>query len=154
MSSLPKPSVHGPTGHSFEMSLPGKVRIDTFSDSGARIPQYGVGVLFDRTYISGNGTSPTVHVSIMTLTNVVPARRLRPFLRSYLPSTHGGRIIKWKGHTAATGFLAPSCSPDGPCSGEEGSLIVIDGTTLFNVVTEQNTLASAIASLNTFRLQN
>jgi hypothetical protein len=33
-------------------------------------------------------------------------------------------------------------------------LIVIDGTTLFNVVTEQNTLASAIASLNTFRLQN
>jgi hypothetical protein len=136
----------------FKVSFPDKVREHTSSGSEKRIPQYGVGVLFDRMYVSGTDTSLEVNVSIETLTNVVPKRRLRPFLRSHLPSTHGGRIVRWQGHTAAVGFLAPACFPEGPCFGEQGSLVVIDRTTLFIVSTEQTNLASAEASLNSFHI--
>lgn len=151
-NSTPPQPVRGPTGGQFRVSFPDAVRERTFSGSEERIPQYGVGVLVNRTYVSGNGTSLEVRVSVEALTNPVPERRLRPFLRSYLPSTHGGRIVRWQGHTAAIGFLAPGCYPGGPCFGEEGNLVVIDGTTLFNVSTEQTNLASAEASLTSFHM--
>jgi hypothetical protein len=151
--SIPPPSVHGPADERFRASFPRGVHEQAFPGSEKRIPQYGVGVLFDRTYISGRSTSNEVNVSVETLTNLVPKARLRPFLRSYLPSTHGGRIVRWDGHIAAIGFLAPGCYPGGEgCFGEEATLVVIDGTTLFNVSTEQANLASAVGSLSSFHI--
>ena len=152
--SVPPPSVHGPADGRFRASFPSGVHERVFPGSRKRIPQYGVGVLFDRTYLSGSSTSGEVNVSVETLTNFVPKTRLRPFLRSYLPSTHGGRIVQWDGHTAAIGFLPPGCYPGGEgCFGEEGTLVVIDGTTLFNVSTEQPNLASAVGSLSSFHIR-
>jgi hypothetical protein len=146
-------SAHGPADGRFRASFPPGVHERIFPGSGKRIPQYGVGVLFDRTYIGGSSTSNEVRVSVETLTNLVPKARLRPFLRSYLPSTHGGRIVRWDGHIAAIGFLAPGCYPGGEgCFGEEGTLVVIDGTTLFNASTEQTNLTSAVGSLSSFHI--
>lgn len=150
--STTSPSLLGPPGHRFAISFPGRAHERTYSGSPKRIPQYGVGILSDHLYVSGNGNAPEVRVSVESLTNDVPERRLRPFLRSYLPTTQGGRIEQWRGHTAAVGFLAPSCWPDGPCTAEQGSLVLIVGTTLFDVSTEQTSLSSAEASLNSFRL--
>jgi hypothetical protein len=152
--SMPPPSVHGPTDGRFRASFSNIVREHYYPGSDKRIPQYGVGVLFDHTYVGGSSTSNEVNVSVEKLTNFVPKRRLRPFLRSYLPSTHGGRIIRWDGHVAAIGFLAPGCYPGGdPCFGEEGTLVVLDGTTLFNVSTEQTDLTSAVGSLSSFHIE-
>jgi hypothetical protein len=120
-------------------------------NSGTRQPQYGVGVLSAKVFTSGGSGPPTVDVSVEYLTNIVPSHRERPFLRSYLPTTHGGRIIRWHGHLAATAFV-PGCDPSGNCVGTIGSLVVLDGTTLFNIFTHQMDLASAEAEIKSFRL--
>jgi hypothetical protein len=150
--SLPPPSLHGTEDTTFQVSFPDAVREHTYLGAGTRIPQYGVGIVVDRTYTSGITTSHEVNVSVGTLTNRVPHRRLRPFLRSYLPSTHGGRIVQWHGFTAAIGFLAPSCTPDGSCFGVQGSLVVVEGMTLFDVSTSQTDFASAMDVLSSFRI--
>ena len=103
------------------------------------------------TYASGGDGPPEVDVWVESLTNSVPPRRIDPFLRSYLPTTHGGRIIKWFGFPAATEFV-PGCDPSGQCVGIIGSLVVLDGKTIYNIFTHQNNLAAAQDEIRTFRL--
>ena len=143
--------MHGPLGSRFVAVFPGRVTKHAYQDGGVRQPQYGVGVRSDLTFTSGKGTPPTLNVEIETLTNVVPAHRLRAFLRSYLPSTDGGRIIMWHGHTAALEIVR-GCNPSGQCDGVVGTLAVIDGAKLFDVWTSQANDATAKAALGTFYL--
>jgi hypothetical protein len=74
-----------------------------------------------------------------------------PFLRSYLATTHGGRIIDWFGLPAAEVFV-PGCNPSGQCVGTVGNLVVLDGTTLYFVFTQQNSLTEAKEEVRSFRV--
>jgi hypothetical protein len=144
-------SDHGVPGGRFRASFSSTVRETIYVDSGKRQPQYGVGARTDVEYSSGSGAPPTVNVSVETLTNIVPPRRARAFLRSFLPSTHGGRIIERQGHLAAI-EVVPGCNPSGQCVGDVGTLAVLDGVTLFTVWTAQPSVEAAKAELQTFAL--
>jgi hypothetical protein len=151
MVTMPRATVHGAPAHRFAASFPHVPVIRVYDDSGAKQPQYGVGVKTVKIYTSGGSGPPTLDVSVESLTNGVPNRREQPFLRSYLPTSHGGRIIKWDGLTAATAYV-PGCDPSGKCVGEVGSLVVLDGTTVYDVFTQQSNLFTAKAEIKTFRL--
>jgi hypothetical protein len=150
-SSLSPASDHGAVGARFKASFPAPVKETTYVDSGKRQPQYGVGILRSAEYTSGSGAPPTVNVSVETLTNTVPPRRARAFLRSYLPGTHGGRIIDYRGHLAAI-EIVPGCNPSGQCVGEVGTLALLDGTTVFSVWTAQANAKTANGELHTLVL--
>jgi hypothetical protein len=119
--------------------------------SGVKQPQYGVGVVSDTTYVSGGDGPPEMDVWVESLTNSVPPRRVNPFLRSYLATSHGGRIIKWLGLPAAEIFV-PGCDPSGQCVGIIGNLVVLKGTTLFFVFTHQNNENEAQEEVRSFRI--
>ena len=125
----------------------------TYQYSGVRQAQYGVSAQATATYVSGGNGSPEVDVSVESLTNPVPPTRMNPFLRSYLPTSHGGRIIKWFGLPAAKEFV-PGCDPSGQCVGIIGDLVVLDGATVYVIFTHQNNLAAAQQEIRTFRLVN
>ena len=148
--SLPMPIQLGPAGSQFKASFLNTPTKSTFNDSGAKQPQYGVGVKTDTTYASGDGPSE-MDVSVDFLTNSVPLRRVNPFLRSYLATSHGGRIIKWFGLPAAEEFV-PGCDPSGQCVGTVGNLVVLDGTTLYFVFTHQNSQTAAQEEVRSFRV--
>ncbi len=149
--SLSSASHYGQSGGRFEASFPSRVRETTYLDAGTRQPQYGVGALNDVEYSSGSGAPPTVNVSVETLTNVVPRKRARAFLRSFLASAHGGRIIDRQGHLAAV-EIVPGCNPSGQCVGDVGTLAVLDGNKVFTVWTAQPSVGAAKAELRTFAL--
>lgn len=151
MVAMPRATAHGAPAHRFAASFPHVPVTTVYIDSGTKQPQYGVGVKTSTTYVSGGSGPPTVDVSIESLTNRVPDHRQQPFLRSYLPTSHGGRIIKWHGLMAATAFV-PGCNPSGQCVGIIGSFVVLDGTTLYNIFTHQSNLLAAKAEISTFRL--
>ena len=151
MVTMPRTTTHGAPAHRFAASFPHVPVTTVYNDSGTKQPQYGVGVNTRRTYVSGGSGPPTVDVFVDSLTNHVPDRRQQPFLRSYLPTSHGGRIIKWHGLLAAIAYV-PGCDPSRQCVGIIGSLVVLDGTSLYNIFTHQSNLFSAKAEINTFRL--
>ena len=149
--SLPVSTQLGPVGKQFKASFPSKPRTKNYILSGVKQPQYGVGVQSNTTYVSGGSDSSEMDVWIVTLTNFVPPRRIDPFLRSYLSSSHGGRIIKWFGLPASEEFV-PGCDPSGQCSGTVGNLVVLDGTTLYFVFAHENSMPAALEEVRSFRV--
>jgi hypothetical protein len=149
--TITRATIHGSPAHRFTASFPHAPVTTVYNDCCSKRPQYGVGVKTRKTYTSGGSGPPTVDIFVDSLTNRVPVRREQPFLRSYLPTSHGGRIIKWDGFMAATEFVA-GCDPSGQCVGIVGSLVVLDGTTIYDIFTHQNNLISAKAEINTFRI--
>jgi len=149
--SMPGSIRLGPAGSQFKASFPHTPTKMAFKDSGVKQAQYGVGVQTDTTYVSGGDGPPEMNVSVESLTNTVPSRRVNPFLRSYLSTSHGGRIIKWFGLRAAEEFV-PGCDPSGQCAGTIGNLVVLDGTTVYFVFTHQNSRAAAQDEIRTFRV--
>jgi hypothetical protein len=149
--SMHTPTRLGPPGSQFKASFPHRPTKQTFQDSGVKQAQYGVGTQTTTTYSSGGDGPPEVDVSVEFLTNSVPPRRINPFLRSNLPTSHGGRIIKWFGLPAAEEFV-PGCDPSGQCVGIIGSLVVLDGTTIYDIFTHQNNQTAARDEIRTFRL--
>jgi hypothetical protein len=149
--SLPAAIRIGTAGRQFQASFPRTPIKTTYIDSGVKQAQYGVGVESNTTYVSGGDGPPEVNVWVETLTNKVPSRRLNPFLRSYLPTPRGGRIIRWFGLPAAEQF-APGCNPSGQCVGTVGCLVVLDGTSIFFVFTHQNNEIAAQQEIRTFRI--
>jgi hypothetical protein len=111
-------------------------------------PQYGTGA--DKRWAwSGGG----VNVFIDALTNPVPPRRVNPFLRSYLPATHGGRIITRLGLRAATETV-PCSTPAGSCAGTIESLVILDDTTVYDVFVGNSDPSVTSAVVDSFRLIN
>ena len=149
--SLPVATRLGPTGSQFKASYPHAPTKETFIDSGVKQAQYGVGVQTTTTYVSGGNGPPEMDVWVELLTNVVPPRRVNAFLRSYLSTPHGGRVITWFGRPAAEEFV-PGCDPSGQCVGTIGNLVVLDGTTIYFVLTHQNSQAAAQSEIRTFRI--
>jgi hypothetical protein len=90
-------------------------------------------------------------VDVNELSTGVSTQHVGPYLRSLLPTIRGGRLITWRGLPAATVFTA-CFTPSGPCSGTVGSLIVLNGTTIYDIFTTQSTPALAHSVVNSFRL--
>lgn len=148
--SLRRPIEVGRVGNEIKLSFPHPPKKSIFTDPGTKQPQYGAGIRNVTIYASGIGPNE-VSISIDQLTNMVPIRRVDPFLRSFLASSHGGRIIKWFGLPAAEEFV-PGCNPSGQCVGYVGNLVVLRGTTLFFVFTTEGSRTLARDELRTFRI--
>ncbi len=148
--SLAVSTQQGPAGKQFKASFPHQPRAHYYLNSGVKERQYGVGVQSSTIYSSGTNGPTEMDVWIVSLTNSVPARRVDPFMRSYL-SNRGGRIIKWFGLPAAEEFT-PGCDPSGQCTGTVGNLVVLDGTTLYFVFTHEYTRTAALEEVRSFRL--
>ncbi len=150
INSLQRPIEVGPLGNEIKASFPHLPKKSTFTDPGTKQPQYGVGIRSVTIYANGIGSNE-VSISVDRLTNIVPIRRVDPFLRSFLATSHGGRIIKWFGLPAAEEFV-PGCNPSGQCVGYVGNLVVLKGTTLYFVFTSESSRTLAQDEVRTFRV--
>jgi hypothetical protein len=141
---------HGPPDHQFLVSFPHSPTLQ----GGARnevLRQYGTTVKSTTLYVSGGQAPPTVVVSLYSLTNDVPRHRATAYLRTLLPNFRGGRVITWFGHRAMIEFVR-GCEEGGTCIGYIGSLVVLDGTSVYAVLTQQQSEALARSEIRTFRL--
>lgn len=132
------PSVRlGPPGHRFSLSFPAGRHERTITyRQPVRLEQYGTAIV--KRMIWQGATSAAVDVSVWLdqLGNVPPAHRRDPFLRSYLPTTHGGRIVRVFGLPAAVEAVPCEPTTGRTCAGTLSELVVLDGTTLYSVLTE------------------
>ncbi len=48
--------------------------------------------------------------------------------------------------------VVPGCIPTGQCLGFVGGLVILDGQTIYDLTTSQNTSSAAYAILHTFRI--
>lgn len=133
--ALPPRAQFGPPGPAFSMSIPGTVREQTIVHRApVHVVQYGA-TLLER-FIWNNGTRDAVQVNVWVdeLASPPPATRLNPFLRSYLPTTHGGRIVQEFGLPAAVATVPCEPFTGAPgCRGTDSDLTVLDGRTLYSV---------------------
>ncbi len=144
--SIPTPTVQGPPGHRFALSFL-KASTEHVGQGGILVPaKYGAGTL-SRWY----WTSPGFTVFVDELSKTVPESRVNGFLRSYLPTSHGGRIITWRGFPAATESV-PCSTPAGSCSGVISALVVFADDTIYDILMTTPTKSVAQEVFKTFQL--
>jgi len=90
-------------------------------------PQYGTSVAHRTIWSGGNAD-----VWVDQLTTSVPPDRVEGFLRSYLPTSKGGRIVTRFGFPSAIESI-PCFTPAGSCPGNIAALVVLAGTTVYEV---------------------
>lgn len=136
---------YGPPGNRFELSFPHAPDERTIAISQPLYQaQYGTAVA--QRWIWRSATFHDV-VWVDHLTGRPPGKRLDPFLRSYLPSAHGGRIVQRFTMPAAIETV-PCSTPAGACPGIISAFVVLDGRTLYEVMatgsltTDQAVIAS------------
>jgi hypothetical protein len=89
--------------------------------------QYGTGIAHRTIWSGGNAD-----VWVDQLTTPVPPDRLDGFLRSYLPTSAGGRIVTRFGFPAAIESV-PCFTPVGSCPGNIAELVILTGATVYEV---------------------
>jgi hypothetical protein len=141
------PTIHGQPGYRFSVSFskPPTLRVLQLSDAEGQV-LYGTSVSTRRIWTSG-----MTSVWVDTLTHPVRPGRLPYLLRSYLPSGPSGRRLTKAGDPAMIGVV-PGCIPTGQCTGFIGGLVILDGQTVYDLTTSQNTSAAVYALLDTFRI--
>lgn len=140
-------SQYGPASHHFFVDFPLAPSVQTVHNGASQFQrQYGTGIT---TLVLYKAKLTDVSVNILSMS--VPAKRVGPFLRNFLPTTHGGRVITWHNLPAATEFV-PGCDPSSQCNGIIGSLVVLDGRTIYDLFTTQSDAAKAHSVINSFRL--
>jgi hypothetical protein len=92
-----------------------------------------------------------VIVRVMILEKPVDAAKVGSFLRGYLSSSHGGRLVTRFGLPAATGIW-PCFSPAPGCRGFDGDLDVLDGLTVYDVHTSGLDWPTTQAALDSLRI--
>ena len=141
---------YGPAGHHFFVTFPTAPTVQTVHFGASQFQrQYGTGIM-TRVIIKAGKT----WVFVNQLSRRVPANRVVPFLRSFLPVNHAGWVYEggvWNGLPAANEFV-PGCDPSGHCQGAIGSLVVLDGRTLFDIFTTQSNAKKTHAVIGSFRL--
>jgi hypothetical protein len=93
-----------------------------------------------------------VIVRVVILEKPVDATKIGSFLRGYLSSSQGGRLITRFGLHAATGIW-PCFSPAPGCTGFDGDLDVLDGLTVYDVHTSGLDRPTTQAALDSFRIR-
>ena len=122
-ASISAATFQGPPGHRFALSF-----LETSSPKAPSGQKGERGILVPtkhgaRVQSNSYWTSRKVHAFVYDLTNEVPGTRINSFLRGFLPTSHGGRIIKWLGLPAATESV-PCSTSAGSCSGVVSALVV------------------------------
>jgi len=84
------------------------------------------------------------------LTTAVPPARVDGLLRSYLPTSTGGRIVTRFGFPAAIESV-PCFTPAGSCPGTIAELVVLTGATVYEVRAGSDA-ATDQAVISSFRL--
>jgi hypothetical protein len=140
-------SQFGPAHHHFLVDFPSAPSVQTVHFGASQFQrQYGTGITRRVIY---KAKLTVVFVNILSTS--VPAQRVSPYLRSFLPTPRGGRVIEWHNLPAATEFV-PGCDPSGQCNGVIGSLVVLDGKTVYDLFTTQSDATKAHSVINSFRL--
>jgi hypothetical protein len=144
--SIPTATTHGVAGHRFSISFLKRPKVLIVVHGTVALGQYGTSV--DKRWAwSGGG----VYVFVDDLARSVPSRLVNPLLRRFLPNTHGGKIVTRFGFPAVTESV-PCSSPAGTCAGTIGSLVVLDGSTLYDVFVHNSNPSVTSAVIDSFRL--
>lgn len=149
-ASISAPTVQGPPGHRFALSFletsSPKAPSGQRGESGILVPtKHGA-----RVQSSSYWTSRRVHAFVYDLTNEVPGTRINSFLRGFVLTSHGGRIIKGLGLPAATESV-PCSTPAGSWSGVVSALVTIGGGTIYDILVFAPTNSVSQAVFNSFR---
>jgi hypothetical protein len=144
--SIPAPTVQGPTGHHFALSFL-KTPKEKEGQGGIVVPMKGG----ERVQSSWYWASPKEDAFVYELTSAVPPARVNSFLRGFLPTSSGGRIVAWHGLPAAIESV-PCSTPAGSCAGFVSALVVLDDRTIFDILVSAPTKAVTQAVFNSFRL--
>lgn len=142
---IPRAKVYGPQGHRFSVSFLRSPTVSVSNDVNV-MSEYRTSI-GKRWFWSGGG----VLVIVDALINVPPSKQIYPFLRSYLPTTHGGRIISRLGFRAAT-EIVPCSTPAGSCPGTVATLVLLDHSTIYEVSSSGLPSSDAQKILSTFRI--
>jgi len=145
---LPPPGHYGSPGYRFAISF-AKAPTEQVVAITTPLPdaQYGTAIAHRSIWSGGNAD-----VWVDQLTTPVPANRVDGFLRSHLPTSHGGRIVTRSGFPAAIESV-PCFTPAGSCPGNVAVLAVLDDTTLYMVHTVMDASTDR-AILASFQLEN
>jgi hypothetical protein len=93
-----------------------------------------------------------VIVRVVILERPVDATKVGSFLRGYLSSSHGRRLVTRFGLPVATGIW-PCFSPAPGCTGFDGDLDVLDGLTVYDVHTSGLDRSTTQTALDSFRIR-
>jgi hypothetical protein len=145
-AKIPSPKVYGTPGYRFAASFLRAPAESTVTGGFKVLPQYHTG--FREIW---NWTGGEVRVFVGALTQTPPPKQVRRFLRSFLPTTHGGRIVTRFGSLAATETV-PCSTPSGSCPGTVGTLVMLDGTTIYEISEYGLSSSDAIRILHSFRI--
>jgi len=125
---LPPAGTYGTPGYRFVISFtePPTERIIPLTTPTVE-DQYGTAVVHRVIWSGGNAD-----VWVDQLANPLRPAQIDGFLRSYLPTSHGGRVVTRFGFPAAVESV-PCSTPAGSCPGNIAVLAVLDGTTVYEV---------------------
>ena len=143
---LPQAGKYGSPGYRFVIAFAKPltkrvVDVTTLMDNAVSEP-----TIARRTVWSGRNAD----VWVDQLTTSVPPDRVDGFLRSYLPTFTGGRIVGRFGFPAATESI-PCFTPAGSCPGNIAELVILADTTVYEVHV-QGDAATDQAIISSFRL--
>lgn len=124
---LPPAGVYGSPSYRFTITFSEPPSRQVVALATPLVDVYGTSIAHRVIWSGGDA-----EVWIDELTTPVPADRVDGFLRSYLPTTHGGRIVTRSGFPAAIESV-PCFTPAGSCPGNVAVLAVLAGTTLYEV---------------------
>jgi hypothetical protein len=145
-ASIPAPTVQGPTGHRFALSFL-KAPKEYEGQGGIVVPMKGG----ERVQSSWHWASPKENSFVYELTSAVPPDRVDSFLRGFLPTSPGGRMVTWNGLPAATESV-PCSTPAGSCAGFVSALVVLDHRTIYDILVSAPSKSETQAVFNSFRL--
>jgi hypothetical protein len=143
--AIPSAKSFGPPSHRFAASFPSAPRESIVTSGFNGWPQYGATI---RTVWSWTGGS--VDVFVYQLGHVPTDRRMNPFLRSFLPTTHGGRIISRFGYRGAIETV-PCSTPAGSCPGTIGTLVLLVRSSVYEILENGWSPGESARILSSFR---
>jgi hypothetical protein len=153
LGALPAPRTYGAGEQKFAIAFPSTPSATSTTPTSTSTTMVGpptlaasVGTTRGEIW-SGGG----VIVRVISLARPLAPQRVDPYLRSYLPSTQGGRIVTFDGLPAAMGVYR-CFTPAGSCPGDVAGLEVLSGHTLFDIFSNGYDRSSTERILTTFRV--
>jgi len=143
---LPPIGHYGNPGYRFVIAF-AKPPTEQVVAPAAPIPETQYGTAIARRTIWSGGNAD---VWVDQLATPVPPDRVDGFLRSYLPTSTGGRIVTRFGFLSAIESV-PCSTPAGSCPGNIAELVILTGVTVYEVWVH-NAPSTDQAVISSFRL--
>jgi len=129
-TGLLPPSVQGPRGHEFAISLPTPPKTRTTGPDPTVIVVTKHGPDIRSVWSLENHG---VVVSVYELNTSIARSRAAPLLRSFLWTKVRGSVSSWRGHPSETVHFSYSASPSKPTY-NDGEFVIWDHRTVFTVI--------------------